>query len=70
MALRYGVIGDKEAVDGAREYANMNARSLMEEVAIANGENARNLRRMSTGELVENVLGHGGEWIQQHLFLS
>ena len=58
MALRYGVIGDKEAVDGAREYANMNARSLMEEVAIANGENARNLRRMSTGELVENVLGH------------
>lgn len=58
MALRYGVITDKEAVDGAREYANMNARSLMEEVAIENGENARDLRHMSTGELVDNVLGH------------
>lgn len=58
MALRYGVITDKEAVDGAREFANMNARSLMEEVAIANGESARDLRRMSTGELVEKVLGH------------
>ncbi len=57
LALHYGIISEKDAVEGADEYRNGSLRSIAEDCLIAGGLSERSLRHMSNHEVFEELFG-------------
>lgn len=53
LALHYGIIGEKEAVEGANEYRNGSLRTIAEDCLISGGMSERELRHMSSDEVFD-----------------
>ena len=57
LAMHYGIIGEKDAVDGATEYRNGSLRLIAEDCLVAGGMNERDLRVMSNHEIFDEMFG-------------
>lgn len=57
LALRYGIIDEKDAVDGANEYRNGSLRAVAEECLENEGENIRSLRHKDNSEMFDIMFG-------------
>ena len=58
LALQYGIIDEKSAVDGANQYRENGIRTIAEDCLISSGDyNEKSLRHMGNAELFEHVVG-------------
>lgn len=57
MLLRYGVINETEAVDGAEQYRGLAAHEIMKECMFNAGMSEKEIRRKGKVEAVESMLG-------------
>lgn len=67
MLLRYGVINETEAVDGAEQYRGLAAHEIMKECMFNAGMNEKEIRRKGKVEAVESMLGERAMGSEQFL---
>lgn len=67
MLLRYGVINETEAVDGAEQYRGLAAHEIMKECMCNAGMNEKEIRRKGKVEAVESMLGERAMGSEQFL---
>lgn len=67
MLLRYGVIDETEAVDGAEQYRGLAAHEIMKECMFNAGMSEKEIRRKGKVEAVESMLGERAMGSEQFL---